>query len=118
MANKVKKKFYAIKEGRGVHNKIVNTWKECRELVLGYNAVYKSFKTLDEAQAYLGDVDVVKVKEQSIKGIESRKKKKATTRSINFRISKELYEDFEKKCKEMELAKEKVIENMIMEWVI
>lgn len=74
MAKKAQKKYYAIKEGKGVKDKIVNTWGECQKLVLGYNAVYKSFKTKDEAMEYLGNVNVVKVKEQTKKGIEFTKK--------------------------------------------
>ncbi|CAG9702350.1 RNase H1/viroplasmin domain-containing protein [Clostridium neonatale] len=38
-------KYYAIKKGNGVTNKIVETWEECKVLVLGYPAIYKSFKT-------------------------------------------------------------------------
>ena len=45
MAKKKANKFYALKEGNGVSNLIVNTWYECSKLVLGYNSVYKSFKT-------------------------------------------------------------------------
>ena len=58
------KKFYAIKEGKGVENVIVDTWDECSELVLGYHSTYKSFKTLDEANAYLNIEDVTKVEEK------------------------------------------------------
>ncbi|UEC21250.1 RNase H1/viroplasmin domain-containing protein [Clostridium septicum] len=47
---KAKSKFYAIKEGNGVSNLIVNTWGECSKLVLGYNFIYKSFKTREEAE--------------------------------------------------------------------
>ena len=40
---KNKKKYYAIKDGIGVSNIIVDTWDACSKLVLGYNSVYKSF---------------------------------------------------------------------------
>ena len=34
-----KKRFYAIKKGKGnTKNKIVETWSECKDLVLGYPA--------------------------------------------------------------------------------
>ena len=52
------KKFYAIKEGIGVKDIIVRSWDECSKLVLGYNAVYKSFLPEDEAKKYLEIVDV------------------------------------------------------------
>ena len=45
MSKKKKQKYYAIKEGKGVKNKIVRTWSECKELVLGYPSIYKSFYT-------------------------------------------------------------------------
>lgn len=46
-------KFYAVK--KGLQTGIFNTWDECRNLVNGYpGAKYKSFKTLEEAQEYLG----------------------------------------------------------------
>ena len=41
---------YAIKEGKGVKNKIVRTWSECKELVLGYPSIYKSFYTEEDLQ--------------------------------------------------------------------
>ena len=46
------KKYYAVKIGRlpGIYD----TWDECKENVHGYpGAVYKSFKTLEEAKAFL-----------------------------------------------------------------
>ena len=46
-------KFYAVKKGEvpGIYR----TWDECKEMVSGFSgAEYKSFKTLEEAEAYLG----------------------------------------------------------------
>ncbi len=46
-------KYYAVKEGRNIG--IFDTWDECKAQVDGYSgAVYKSFKTLDEAKAFIG----------------------------------------------------------------
>lgn len=45
MSKNKRKKYYAIKEGKGVKNIIVRSWDECVKLVLGYNSVYKSFLT-------------------------------------------------------------------------
>ena len=42
MSKKKKQKYYAIKEGKGVKNKIVRTWSECKELLLGYPSIYLS----------------------------------------------------------------------------
>ena len=45
-------KYYAIKAGRKIG--IVNTWDECKELVVGYEgALYKSFSNLIDAEEYL-----------------------------------------------------------------
>ena len=47
------KKFYAVKNGKTPV--IFETWDECKKSVDGYSgAVFKSFKTKDEALAFLG----------------------------------------------------------------
>lgn len=115
---KSKLKFYAIKDGIGVKDKIVTFWEECSKLVLGYNAVYKSFKTEEEAKQYLGNVDVEKVKEQAKNGIEERKIKKETIGSFNIRLPDEIYKVFEDKCNNLNLDKDKAIKMIIEEWII
>lgn len=127
MAKKKVKKFYAIKEGNGVTNLIVNTWDECSKLVLGYNAVYKSFRTKEEAEQYLTIVNVEEVKEKAIKGMEARKankdkpkapKPKTTkTKALIIHIPKDIYNRFDKKCKDMEQDVEEVLEDLIKEWI-
>lgn len=48
-----KKKFYAIKQGRKTG--MFLTWDDCKKQVMGYpGAIYKSFGTREEAEAYLG----------------------------------------------------------------
>lgn len=56
------KKVYAIKEGFDaannikIQNKIVNTWVECLKYVKGVKgAQYKSFESIDSAEAYLSE---------------------------------------------------------------
>lgn len=45
-------KFYAVKNGKNIG--IYDTWDECKSQVYGYpGAVYKSFKTLKEADEYM-----------------------------------------------------------------
>lgn len=47
-------KYYAVKKGLKVG--IYSNWEECKEYVTGYKgAQYKSFKTFEEAEAYLKD---------------------------------------------------------------
>ena len=48
----LKKKYYAVKEGRNPG--VYNSWSECEEQVKGFSgAVYKSFLTLDEASDFI-----------------------------------------------------------------
>ena len=46
------KKYYAVKAGRKTG--IFETWDEAKEQVHGFkNAIYKSFKTMEEAENYM-----------------------------------------------------------------
>lgn len=57
-------KVYAVKRGRKTG--IFDTWDECKEVTNGYpNPDFKSFKTIEEAEAYLEDKDIYidKIKE-------------------------------------------------------
>ena len=48
------KKYYAVKAGRQVG--IYKTWADCQKQVQGYSgAVFKSFSTVEEAEAFIGD---------------------------------------------------------------
>lgn len=117
MAKNKKQKYYAIKEGKGVKDKIVLTWTECEKLVKGYPSVYKSFSTNEEALSYLSSVNVDKVKQQTKIGMEHTRKIKSTTRPLNLRLDKCLIDRFEDKCMEIGLSKEVVIKGMIEEWL-
>lgn len=112
------KKYYAIKEGKGVTNQIVNTWDECKELVLGYPSVYKSFITLEEANRYLQNVNAEKVKGQAKYGIEKRKKLKESTRLIQLRLNKDLYGKLKDKCKGFQWEVNEALIKLIEEWII
>ena len=59
-----KKKFYAIKLGNGVKDVVVKNWNECEKLVIGYPAVYKSFRTEKEANRYLNTMTQEQVEKQ------------------------------------------------------
>lgn len=101
-----KKKYYAIKKGKDTENKIVNTWKECSEIVLGYDSIYKSFSTLEEAQDYL----LVPVYNQ-------KRPKKKKTDVMSIEIPEDLYADFIKKCASLGMTQEMIIKSMIEEWL-
>ena len=48
-------KFYAVR--KGLVPGIYNSWEECKHNVHGFpGAEYKSFKTLEEAREYMGDI--------------------------------------------------------------
>lgn len=48
------KKFYAVR--KGYKNGIYETWDECKAQVIGFSgAVYKSFPSLNEAEAYMNN---------------------------------------------------------------
>ena len=116
-------KYYAIKVGKGVKDKIVTSWSECEALVKCYPSVYKSFKTEDEALEYLKAIkDVNKKLEENNKAKEYNKAKKRGTVSIanvfkGVRIDKEVAEEFEAKCNDLNISKEKILNELIKEWV-
>lgn len=117
MAKPKEKKYYAIKVGRGVKDKIVRSWEECKSFTDGYNSVYKSFITLGEAEAYLGRVNVEKVNEQTKFVIEKKKKVKANTSLVQARVPKELYIKFQEKCNENGWEIGEAIKKLIEEWL-
>ena len=57
-------KYYAVKSGRKVG--IFTSWDECQKQVNGYaNAIFKSFKSLDDAKKYLYDeIDMKQVEKE------------------------------------------------------
>lgn len=98
-----KNKFYAIRKGNGVLNKIVTTWSECKDLVEGYNSEFKSFKTEEDALKYLG----IEPKKEIINlKIQNKNKQK---KSFQVQISNELYTDFLEKCKSKHLSKDMIL---------
>lgn len=63
--------YYAIRVGAGVKNKIVESWEECKWLVYNYPAVYKKFKTREQAEAYLklSDRELIKQEYRKKRGL-------------------------------------------------
>ena len=115
---KSRKKYYAIKEGKNVQNKIVTSWDECKKLVHGYNSIYKGFQTLKEAEEYLNSIkDIEKIKEQKKFSIEKKKKEKAKGTHFAFRIPKEIYSDLEKRSRVTGLKIEKLIEFALTQYL-
>ena len=47
------KYYYAIKIGNGVRDLIVNSWDECQNYVIGYEAIYQKFDSKRKAKKWL-----------------------------------------------------------------
>lgn len=105
-----KNKFYAIKKGNGVQNKVVSSWSECKKLVEGYNSEFKSFKNKEDALKYLG---IEPQKEIINLEIQNKTKQK---NSFTVQISNELYSDFLNKCKSKHLSKDMILGFIINQW--
>lgn len=112
MSKNKPKKFYAIKVGKGVKNIIVKSWDECSKLVLGFNSIYKSFHTEEEAKAYLAQ-DIETIDEPQVNSI---KKKKGEV-FVDFSLKKETFKRFEAKCLEFGIRKEKILRLLVEEWL-
>ena len=73
-------KFYAVKVGQTVG--VFNNWAECQKSISGYSgADYKSFPTVEEAEAYIVGDDIY---EEKIKT-----ETKATIRCLPFNMKPE-----------------------------
>lgn len=47
-------KFYSVYKGKSGESKIFTSWDECKKEVIGFKgAIYKSFKTMDEAKEFI-----------------------------------------------------------------
>ena len=62
-------KYYAIKYTANGNKKdiIVDSWEECSKLVSGYNSIYKSFYTLEQAKEFLSNYSEEKQKQELIR---------------------------------------------------
>ena len=114
-------KYYAIKQGRGITNKIVRSWDECKELTHGYKSIYKSFKTEEEALEYLNITDVTKTLKVNDEAIRYTKSRKSNTVSVTHflkgvRVDKSVVEAFERKCLDINVSKEVILESLLKEW--
>ena len=120
-----KNKFYAIKKGNGVENKIVLSWTECKTLVDGYPSEFKSFKTEEDALKYLGiEKQKPKKKNKSSKNSKSDsgvisleiQNKSKKNKSFKVQISDELYNDFIAKCMEKHISKDMILAFVMNQW--
>lgn len=121
-----KNKFYAIKKGNGVENKIVLSWEECKSIVDGYPSEFKSFKTEEDALNYLV-IKKPKSKNKSKTKKQNNKKessvinlqiqnKSSKNKNFKVQISDELYNDFINKCLEKHLSKDMILGFIMNQW--
>lgn len=119
-----KNKFYAIKKGNGVENKIVLSWEECKSIVDGYPSEFKSFKTEEDALNYLG---IKKTKSKNKNKKQNNKKesgvinlqiqnKSSKNKNFKVQISDELYNDFINKCLKKHLSKDMILGFIMNQW--
>ena len=86
-----KKKFYAVKQGRKTG--MFLTWDDCKKQVMGYpGAIYKSFGTREEAEAYLG-VTRAQIDQKDRKAGITRSVSSGNNKSENTENAVEIYVD-------------------------
>lgn len=88
--------------------------------ILGYPSIYKSFSTEEEARKYLNgikDKDIPVIQDKVKINIQSSKKRRSSTKAISFRVPNEIYNEFIKKVDETGLDKDKILLEMIKEWI-
>lgn len=112
-----KEKWYAVKIGNNnIQDMIYKTWEECKKATEGYNSVFKSFETKEEAKKYLETVNVEKVLEQKAYVLEMKNKDKSS-KNINIKLSDEMYQELLKKSKESKIDIENLIKFAISNYI-
>lgn len=112
-----KEKWYAVKIGKNnIQDMIYKTWEECKEATDGYDSVFKSFDTKEDAEKYLDTVDVEKVLKQKAYAIE-RKNKEKLSKDINIKLNQDMYQELLKKSQESKVDIENLIKIAISEYI-
>lgn len=112
-----KEKWYAVKIGKNnIQDMIYKTWEECKEVTDGYDSVFKSFDTKEDAEKYLDTVDVEKVLKQKAYAIE-RKNKEKLSKDINIKLNQDMYQELLKKSQESKVDIENLIKIAISEYI-
>lgn len=112
-----KEKWYAVKIGNNnIQDMIYKTWEECKKATEGYNSVFKSFETKEDAEKYLETVDIEKVLERKAYVLEMKNKDKLS-KNINIKLSDEMYQDLLKKSKESKIDIENLIKFAISKYI-
>lgn len=103
MKSMKKKKWYAIKDGKGVKDIIFTSWTECEKVVKGYPAIYKSFRSEEEAKNYLDNIqdgEIENIRKRHKEARQYNENRKLTTKAlVGIRIPIELYVILENKSK-------------------
>ena len=105
-----KQKYYAIKVGNNVKDLIVDSWSECEKYVLNVPNRYKSFGTMEEAEAYLKTAP--DTPQGSFKPYRKEDKVKAEVY-----ITEDVLRDFTKHCQSKKQKVESIIETLIVNYL-
>lgn len=106
-------KYYAVKytDKDNKINRVVTSWDECKTLVNGYKAIYKSFESLEEAESYNHSI-----KNEDIKKILAKREagyKKAKYVQVGISLNKDIYHKFEAQAQKHSITTAEIIEKYI-----
>ena len=91
--------------------------KNLYQVILVYISL---FSTEEEARKYLNgikDKDIPVIQDKVKINIQSSKKRRSSIKAISFRVPNEIYNEFIKKVDETGLDKDKILLEMIKEWI-
>lgn len=117
--NKRKKNCYAIYYTGSGDSIIVKTWAECQKKTQGRANKFKGFRTEQEAQKWLEEIDP-KAKIATKKRPQKQKKeKKAKTGKVQFQLTLELQAlaELRKRAETLKMQPETLVENLILEYL-
>ena len=87
MSKKNVKKFYALHFIGEKQDEIVESWTEAQEKLKGYNNMFKSFLTEEEAKAWLADITPDKEIKHNVQVEKSRQVKKEKAQYKKYSVS-------------------------------
>ena len=119
MAEKKKKKLYAIHYIGSGENIIVKTWAECQKKTKGRANMFKGFATEKEAQEWFAGIDKNKETVHQKQAEKRREAKKSPTSKVSFQITLErkAVSDLRQKAFSINMSTEVLVENLILEYL-
>lgn len=119
MAKKQKKKCYAIHFIGNKKDVIVDSWTECQELMKGHNNMFKGFMTEEEAKKWLGGItgEQEDLHDQQVRDRREAKRIKDNQIEYRFVMDNELSEAFQKKLNGLHYSINRIMNEMVREYV-